>query len=67
MFVVHVVRQYQQTLKHPGTNWTLINMGSDMFSKVASVVELLATPVALVYLVTVLFYMLIVQTKIIYF
>ena len=66
MFIVHMVRQYQQTLKRPGTKWTLINVAFDMFSKAASIVKLLATLVALVYLVTVLFYVLIVQTKVIY-
>ena len=66
MFAVHMVRHYQQTLKRPGTKWTLINMGSDMFSKVASVVKQLATHVALVCLVTVLFYVLVIQPKIIY-
>ena len=66
MFIVHVVRQYQQTLECPGKNWTLINVAFDMFSKATSVVKLLATHVALVYLVTVLLYVLIVQTKVIY-
>ena len=66
MVTVYVVRQYQQTLERPGTNWTLINMGSDMLSKVASVVKQLATHVALVYLVFVLPYMLAVQPKIVY-
>ena len=41
-------------------------MCSDMFSKVASVVKQLATHVALVYLVTVLPYMLVIQPKIVY-
>ena len=66
MFTVHVVRQYQQTLKRPGTKWTLINVAFNMFSKAASIVKLLTTHVALVYLVTVLLYVLIVQTKVVY-
>ena len=41
-------------------------MGSDMFSKVAGVVKQLAAHVALVYLVTVLLYVLVIQPKIIY-
>ena len=41
-------------------------MCSDMPSKVASVVEQLATHVALVYLVFVLPYMLVIQSKIVY-
>ena len=66
MVAVYMVRQYQQALERPGTNWTLINMCPDMASKVASVVEQLATHVALVYLVFVLHYMLAVQPKIVY-
>ena len=66
MVAVYVVQQYQQTLKHPGTNWTLINMGSDMFSKVVGVVKQLTTHVALVCLVTVLLYVLVIQPKIVY-
>ena len=66
MFFVYMVRQYQQTLKRPGTKWTLINVAFNMFSKTASIVKLLATHVALVYLVTVLFQMSVVQLEIIY-